>query len=91
MTVQLWDVTPPPEPAVVRPEGGANSLAFFPDGKTLVIGSAAGIKLWDAATGAGSSGPLPSLRANWRVTRYLMMAQRWPQCTSKISLLRFWI
>jgi WD40 repeat protein/serine/threonine protein kinase len=61
-TVQLWDVAPPPEPVVIRPPGGVISLAFFPDSKTIMTGSDAGIKLWDAATGTESIRPLPSLK-----------------------------
>ena len=38
-------------PQMRRLEGGVHALAYSPDGKRIAAGDAAGVKLWDAATG----------------------------------------
>jgi WD40 repeat protein len=41
-----------PLAATISPPGAPASMAFSPDGKTLAIGEAAGVELYDAATGS---------------------------------------
>jgi len=68
-TIRLWDVNSGGERAVARPAGSphAASLAFSPDGRTLVWADGNLIRIWDTetrrprATLSGHQGPVAAL------------------------------
>ncbi|MCL2761618.1 MAG: WD40 repeat domain-containing protein, partial [Treponema sp.] len=81
-TIKLWDVATGTELKAISNYKEVNSVAFSPDGKTIVSGSDKQIKLWDAVTGeeirtlSGHTGEVKSVAFS-PDGRHIISSERW--------------